>query len=114
MPYLRPALSRRLTRRTCLKCGHHGPLLQGAVGLTTRVCPGCGADLCARPPRSYAEMEGLVEVSGAHQRWTKRRPSAPTASTPAVDTRDPRPAAGRAVIVLMLAVACVAAAFLVF
>lgn len=26
-------------------------------------CPGCGEDLVARPPRCYAEMEGLVDLS---------------------------------------------------
>jgi hypothetical protein len=43
----------------CLCCGHAGRTLQGDRGLTTFECPSCGEDLYARPPRSYAELEGL-------------------------------------------------------
>ncbi len=71
MPHLGPALSRRLTRRTCLVCGHQGRRLQGPTGLTATRCPHCNADLYARPPRSYAEMEGLVDVSPVAEYWTK-------------------------------------------
>ncbi len=70
MPHLGPALSRRMTRRTCLVCGHQGRRLQGPAGLTATRCPHCNADLYARPPRSYAEMEGLVDVSPVAERWT--------------------------------------------
>jgi predicted RNA-binding Zn-ribbon protein involved in translation (DUF1610 family) len=45
--------------KTCLNCGHDGPELQGERGQALFVCPCCGQDLYARPPRSYAEMEGL-------------------------------------------------------
>jgi predicted RNA-binding Zn-ribbon protein involved in translation (DUF1610 family) len=47
--------------KTCLNCGHDGPELQGERGHALFVCPCCGQDLYARPPRSYAEMEGLDE-----------------------------------------------------
>ncbi len=58
----------------CLGCGFDGPELQGERGSLTFVCPGCDADLYARPARSYAEMEGFVEPndSGAC-RWTPVR-----------------------------------------
>ena len=49
----------RLRTRTCLSCGYDGPSLQGHRGKVTFLCPCCGQDLYARPPRSYAEMEGL-------------------------------------------------------
>lgn len=74
MPHLGPALSRRLTRRTCLVCGHQGRRLQGPAGLTATRCPHCNADLYARPPRSYAEMEGLVDDSPVgSMRWDRPR-----------------------------------------
>ena len=54
--------ARHLTPR-CLDCGaachHPGPQDR---------CPGCGSDLRERPARSYAEMEGLVEVTPAPMR----------------------------------------------
>lgn len=46
----------RLRRRMCLGCGYQGSRLEGNA---TFSCPGCGTDLYARPPMSYAEMEGL-------------------------------------------------------
>lgn len=36
-------------------------MLQGDLSLTGFRCPSCGVDLYSRPPRTYAEMEGLVE-----------------------------------------------------
>jgi len=44
--------------KTCLSCGYRGPALQGPARALR--CPGCGADLYARPPRSYAELEGFL------------------------------------------------------
>ncbi len=44
--------------KTCLACGYRGPALQGPARAIR--CPGCGADLYARPPRSYAELEGFL------------------------------------------------------
>ncbi len=49
-----------LERKMCLSCGHRGRHLQGEKGLITVQCPACGADLYARPPRSYAELEGFI------------------------------------------------------
>jgi len=45
----------------CLCCGHTGPELQGTSASSVLVCPACGEALYARPPRSYAELEGLAE-----------------------------------------------------
>ena len=117
MPYLRPALSRRLTRRTCLECGHQGRELQGQAGLTTLSCPRCGADLYTRPPRSYAEMEGLVDVavtpnSAAQARGADLKPRLHPPIEP-MRSRSLSPAA-RAVLFLGIALTCVAAAFFVF
>ncbi len=55
----RRKLPARLKTRTCLSCGYDGPSLQGRRGHVTVSCPCCGQDLYARPPLSYAEMEGL-------------------------------------------------------
>jgi hypothetical protein len=41
----------------CLDCGREQDARR-----TPETCTGCGADLQDRPPRSYAEMEGLVEL----------------------------------------------------
>lgn len=61
MRALRSPLSSRVHRRLCLSCGYDGPALQGHRAEATYVCPNCGEDLYARPPRSYAEMEGFDE-----------------------------------------------------
>ena len=50
-------VERRLLTRRCVRCGHNGPTLNRRE---TRNCPECGCDFAERPPRSYAEMEGLL------------------------------------------------------
>lgn len=50
-----------LSDRCCLTCGFRGRELQGRRGLERLVCPQCRQDFYARPPRTYAEMEGLAE-----------------------------------------------------
>lgn len=79
------------SQRRCLRCGHAGAELQrrsagaegglgggmlgrpggrarradeaaGVVDGVVLRCPVCGEDLYARPPRSYAELEGLTRV----------------------------------------------------
>ncbi len=65
--------------KTCLSCGYRGPALQGPARALR--CPGCGADLYARPPRSYAELEGFLpsedtidlHVSGSTRRGRGQR-----------------------------------------
>lgn len=59
MPLARVASTSPLLQRACLRCGYRGHELQRLDETTTYRCPGCGQDLYARPPRSYAEMEGL-------------------------------------------------------
>lgn len=50
------AVPHRHARRRCVGCG----LAADAITATqVHECPRCGCDLQARPPRSYAEMEGL-------------------------------------------------------
>ena len=54
-----PTLERRHLRRRCVQCG----LAADSIESSNRdQCPRCGCDLAARPPRSYAEMEGLFEL----------------------------------------------------
>ncbi|TVQ54448.1 MAG: hypothetical protein EA377_05430 [Phycisphaerales bacterium] len=56
-------LDLRLLKKRCVACGYDGSLLRdGRIDQ----CPCCGCDLHERPPRSYAEMEGLQRepVSG--------------------------------------------------
>src|SRR5690554_2524643 len=41
--------------RRCLSCGHSDDRID-----FDPFCPRCGCDFTLRPPRSYAEMEGLI------------------------------------------------------
>lgn len=43
----------------CLACGFDGVAIQSDHRETLWSCPQCAADLYARPPRSYAELEGF-------------------------------------------------------
>jgi len=54
-------------RRMCLACGSDHASLQSRRAVFT--CPSCGCDLYARPPRSYAEMEGLKPTGALHACW---------------------------------------------
>lgn len=71
--------------RRCLRCGYAGEELQVAaderrpVDVPSLVCPNCCEDLYARPPRSYAELEGICDIDRARdevriaaQRWARR------------------------------------------
>lgn len=42
-----------------MACGYRGPEVQRGYPIEVFVCPSCACDLYARPPRSYAEMEGV-------------------------------------------------------
>lgn len=47
----------------CLRCGYDGRGVSHGVILNPEAwCPNCGCDFHRRPPRSYAEMEGLYDV----------------------------------------------------
>mgnify|MGYP000556951746 CR=1 FL=1 len=43
----------------CPRCGDRADAIQHDWPRRPHICPSCGGDLYARPPRSYAEMEGL-------------------------------------------------------
>jgi hypothetical protein len=60
------ATARRSTLdiRRCCSCGYGGHFAQlkpEAARRRAAHCPRCGCDFATRPPRSYAEMEGLDE-----------------------------------------------------
>lgn len=47
--------------RRCVACGHAGDFgVARPVRSWRGSCPSCGCDFAERPPRTYAEMEGLV------------------------------------------------------
>lgn len=81
-------------------------------------CPKCNADLYARPPRSYAEMEGLVEVGPdpSLQIWSRPEPNVRQGVTGAL-RRARKPHMGpatSAALFLASAIGCAAAIFLLF
>ena len=47
-----------------MACGYRGAEVQSGYPVEVFVCPGCGCDLYTRPPRSFAEMEGVDSASG--------------------------------------------------
>lgn len=59
MPNVRVVVTSPLVQRVCLSCGYRGDEIQVSGERAAYRCPKCGQDLYARPPRSYAEMEGL-------------------------------------------------------
>jgi hypothetical protein len=61
MARLGTVMPAHLHRRMCLSCGFDGRALQGEGQEGIWVCPKCGSDLYARPPRSYAELEALSD-----------------------------------------------------
>ena len=61
LPREAPALVRRHVRRRCVQCGLSAEAIPAS---SLYECPRCGCDLAARPPRSYADMEGLRELDG--------------------------------------------------
>jgi len=79
----------RLQKRMCLSCGKSDPSLQGESGLHVYECPSCGADLYARPARSYAEMEGfsVVQVNGRSSTFERLSTLMLTTTDPAAESR---------------------------
>jgi hypothetical protein len=49
----------------CLACGFDGVAIQSDHRETLWSCPQCDSDLYARPPRSYAELEGFEEFAAS-------------------------------------------------
>lgn len=97
MPRVHPGRS-RLMVRMCPRCGYDGAEMQGEAGRRRYECPLCRGDLYTRPPRSYAEMEGLevaaaraeVAMAAASGRWAapdRPPPGVPVHACPGVDAR---------------------------
>lgn len=60
MTAVRTSRSTSIHRRLCVRCGFDGRAVQdGVLRRSDAWCPNCGCDFHRRPPRSYAEMEGL-------------------------------------------------------
>lgn len=51
--------------RMCPCCGHEDPRMVSGSRTPIFECPECGQDLYARPPLSYAEMEGFEALEGS-------------------------------------------------
>lgn len=82
MHRLETTLAAHHVRRRCLNCGFGGRSIQGADDCRRFRCPRCDADLYARPPRSYAEMEGLeLAPDDAGRADPVRRAATPSAAT---------------------------------
>jgi hypothetical protein len=64
----------RIYRRQCVACGYGGRFVD-RPGQSN--CPRCACDFSSRPPRSYAEMEGLEEADIAAQRRRRSIPLEP-------------------------------------
>jgi hypothetical protein len=62
LPREAPALMRRHLRRRCVQCGLSADAIPASQPME---CPRCGCDLAERPPRSYAQMEGLDAAAPA-------------------------------------------------
>jgi hypothetical protein len=60
MPQVRERTGRWIHLRICLGCGYDGAEMQQDGENRVFRCPCCRADLYARPPRSYAQLEGMV------------------------------------------------------
>jgi hypothetical protein len=64
----------RIHRRQCLSCGYAGRFVD-RPGQTH--CPRCTCDFTVRPPKSYAEMEGLDETDLTRGRQRRALPLEP-------------------------------------
>jgi hypothetical protein len=62
MRTIRAERSKGLRRKICVACGYDGPAIRGDLDEIGYACPQCSQDLYARPPMSYAEMEGFAAV----------------------------------------------------
>jgi len=58
--------------RRCVACGYAGRF---AIATSDGTCPSCGCDFRARPPRTYAEMEGIVPVVSRREARQRLRDS---------------------------------------
>jgi hypothetical protein len=58
----------RLHRRQCVACGYSGRFVDR---VNQAACPRCSCDFAVRPPKSYAEMEGIDELEPRLARATR-------------------------------------------
>jgi len=70
----------RLHRRHCVACGYSGRFVDRT---NQPQCPRCACDFAVRPPKSYAEMEGLDEAEPT----ARRRAHAGASSEPTREWR---------------------------
>ncbi|MFN9076648.1 MAG: hypothetical protein ACK5WD_05535 [bacterium] len=70
----------RLHQRQCVACGYGGRFVD-RPGQSH--CPRCACDFAERPPKSYAEMEGIDQLEPA----AKRRASFVASEPPAREWR---------------------------
>jgi hypothetical protein len=66
-----------LGKRCCCACGYNGRFAQVGPDRARESgahCPRCGCDFSERPPRSYAEMEGIDLNPGAATDPARGRP----------------------------------------
>lgn len=66
----------RLHQRQCVACGYAGRFVDRA-GQTH--CPRCACDFAERPPKSYAEMEGIDQLEPSSRRRAMLAASEPPA-----------------------------------
>jgi hypothetical protein len=57
-----------LFRRQCVACGYSGRFVDRE---NQTHCPRCACDFSVRPPKSYAEMEGLDQLERRSDRQTR-------------------------------------------
>jgi len=67
----------RLHQRQCVACGYAGRFVDRPGQAS---CPRCACDFAARPPKSYAEMEGIDELDLRPARAARRSPMEPQAA----------------------------------
>jgi hypothetical protein len=66
----------RLHQRQCVACGYAGRFVE-RPGQTH--CPRCSCDFIERPPRSYAEMEGIDQLEPSVARRARSQSFEPPA-----------------------------------
>jgi hypothetical protein len=71
-------------------------MLHGDLSLTGYRCPACGVDLYSRPPRTYAEMEGLADATDSTRAASFDRLSRLLLTAPAVAVEQRRQRRSRA------------------
>lgn len=76
MPQTRTVTTAWIHTKVCPCCGYRGPEVQSVEDTETFECPVCANDLYARPPMSYAQMEGLSSPGQVDQPCTANQKQA--------------------------------------